>query len=102
MGNFVPGGEIAAGYQGDQLDIFCIDRDGVMQVFWITGSGNWGHGPMPGGTGLTPGGSIAIGGQANGSQLDVFAIDSTGSMQVFWVLDKGSWSHGAMPNGQLF
>jgi hypothetical protein len=126
-GNFVPGSNIATGYQVSrqqhltesnvmgytQLDVFVIDSSGVLQILWESQGSGWQKVAMVDGGGLPPGAPLATAYQdwkydsawvsgPFGNQLDVFAVDANGRLQVWWVYQSTSWTHGSMPYDLLF
>jgi hypothetical protein len=89
------GSYVAAAKQTDnQLDLFTIDKNGVLDVFYVQGTGDW-QGPIgisnPAITKFEPFDQVAAAKQLD-NQLDVFAIDSNGTLTVSWVDDTGSWN----------
>jgi hypothetical protein len=94
VGNASPGGFIATSQQIglNQTDVFLIDKNGQLNVFWVSGEGAW-NGPMKlGPVGLaTPGCSVAASRQFGLNQTDVFVVDKNGQLNVFWVVGSGGW-----------
>jgi hypothetical protein len=98
-GLFPPGGAVAASNRfgvPEQTDVFAIDKNGTLNVFWITGNEpNW-NGPRHiGQAGLfPPGGAVAVSNQfGTPSQTDVFAIDKNGTLNVFWITgNEPNWN----------
>jgi hypothetical protein len=87
---------------GNQLDVFVVDTNGKLQIWWVYQSGGWTHAPMPFNVILPPGAPLATGYQQFDSdtkpnQLDVFGVDTNGRIQVFWESYDGSWSNGVIP-----
>jgi hypothetical protein len=78
----------------NQTDVFLVDKNGQLNVFWAIGSGNW-HGPQTiGPTGLAhPGAPIAVSKHfGNENQTDVFVVDTNGQLNVFSIVGSGNWS----------
>ncbi|MER5298651.1 hypothetical protein ABT039_04200 [Streptomyces lasiicapitis] len=83
---------IALAKQTDnQLDAVFIDKNGAVNVMWVTGTDSW-HEPVP----ITaadyapPGGPIALAKQTD-NQLDAVFVDKEGAVNVMWVVGTGSW-----------
>lgn len=94
-GNAPAGAYIAASGQfgANQTDVFLLDKNGQLNVFWVVGEGAW-NGPVKIGTaGNAPaGGYIAASQQFGANQTDVFVVDETGQLNVFWVVGEGAWN----------
>ena len=94
MGSFSAGGNLSVSQQfpADQTDIFSVDLNGQLNVFWVEGGGLW-HGPqLIGPPNLcVPGAPIAASRQFGLNQTDVFIVDVTGRLQVFYVSGAGVW-----------
>jgi hypothetical protein len=94
-GVFNPGGYLTASRQfgANQTDVFLVDLNGQLNVFWVEGEGAW-NGPQKiGPTGIAyPGSSIAASQQFGLNQTDVFLVDKTGQLNVFWVVGNGAWN----------
>jgi hypothetical protein len=78
----------------DQTDVFAIDRDGALNVAWVTGAGAW-NGPVrisP--CGIFPPGAPVVASNQFGipDQTDVFAVDREGALTVAWVVGAGNWN----------
>jgi hypothetical protein len=100
------GGSLAASQQfglSDNTDVFAIDNNGLLNVAWVTGQGQWmgpaeptsnNAYPHPG-IQFPPGAPVAASQQFGTSspQTDVFAVDVNGNLDVAWVAGGGSW-HG--------
>jgi hypothetical protein len=102
--NFAPAGAyVAASPQagvGGQTDVFVVDEEGQLNVFWADGSSKW-KGPEPIGTKFfAPAGAPVAVSQRFGvsGRTDVFIVDKDGQLNVFWVLDAGKWK-GPEPIG---
>jgi hypothetical protein len=89
-----------------QLDVFAIDIDGNLQVWWESQGADWHQQPMPDGSGLPPGAPIATGLQVYelpaqttpiGNQLDVFVAGYDGRIARWWVYRSGTWNHDLLP-----
>lgn len=82
-------------FGGNQTDVFVIDDNGQINVYWVDGSGNWNGPEKLGGSGLAPKGGYLAAGQQIGAtnQTDVFLIDNDGQLNVFWVQGlAGGWN----------
>jgi 3-deoxy-D-manno-octulosonic-acid transferase len=78
-------------FGANQTDVFVVDPNGQLNVFWVVGEGAWG-GPLKlGPTNLTTPSRIAVSQQFGANQTDVFAVDQNGQVNVFWVLGEGAW-----------
>ena len=116
----VPGSPLATGYQVaiavqglghndlgySQLDVFAVDRQGQLQIWWESQGSGWTQVPMPNGSGLPPGAAMGVGyaqydtpwqNTPIGNQLDVFVVDTNGKLQIWWVYQSGGWMHAPMP-----
>jgi hypothetical protein len=91
---FNPGCPLAASQQfglSNQTDVFLIDTNGQLNVFWVDGAGVW-QGPGKIGTPIfAPGANLAASRQIGLNQTDVFVIDKNGQINVFWVDNAGAW-----------
>jgi hypothetical protein len=75
-----------------QTDVFVIDNNGQLRVYWVDGGGSW-QGPEtlgPAGV-ANPGSPIAVSQQFGLTQTDVFVIDKNGQLRVYWVDGGGGW-----------
>ncbi|MGP4113941.1 hypothetical protein ACTWP5_23895 [Streptomyces sp. 4N509B] len=73
------------------LDVAAFDRDGALNMMWITGTGSW-HGPLrvsP--PGVAPAGGPVAMAKQHDRQLDAVFVDVNGSVNVMWVVDAGVW-----------
>jgi len=78
----------------NQTDVFAIDANDQLDVFWVDGGGPWG-GPLKiGSTGLAQeaGDHVAVSQQFGLNQTDVFMIDEWENLLVFWVDNGGAWN----------
>jgi hypothetical protein len=109
---FVPGANVAAsaqvGASSPQTDVFAVDTNGNVQVYWAFNLANW-SGPYAitsGGFGLfDSGAALATSpqwGTSGGAQTDVFAVDKSGNVQVLWVVGGGDWAVHQITSGGLF
>jgi hypothetical protein len=75
-----------------QTDLFLVDKNGLLNIFWMSGGGIW-NGPDE--IGLTgnaaPGSFIAVSQQFGTGQTDVFLVDKNGQLNVFSVTGEGRW-----------
>jgi len=82
----------------DQTDVFVVDNNGVLNVAWVNGGGNW-NGPVgisPAGL-FSPGAAVAASNQFGiPDQTDVFVVDNNGVLNVAWVNGGGNWN-GPIP-----
>ena len=78
----------------NRIDVFLIDKNGQLNIYWAEGSGNW-NGPQPiGSKGLAHSGApIAVSKHfGNDNQTDVFVVDTNGQLNVFSVVGSANWS----------
>jgi hypothetical protein len=78
----------------NQTDVFLVDNNGQLVVFYVNGTGNW-QGPQAiSATNFArPGAPVAACQQQGVSnQTDVFVVDQTGQLYVFWVEGNGAWN----------
>jgi hypothetical protein len=78
----------------NQTDVFAVDANDQLDVFWVDGGGPWG-GPLkigPDGLANGPDGHIAASQQFGLNQTDVFMIDQWENLDVFWVDGAGGWN----------
>ena len=96
VGNAPAGANIAVSQQfgaNNQTDVFLIDNNGQLNVFYVNSAGPW-NGPVKiGPTGLAnPGAPVAASQQFGiASQTDVFVVGKNGQLNVFWVDGTGPW-----------
>jgi hypothetical protein len=75
-----------------QTDVFVIDKNGQLNVYWVDGAGAWQGPGKIGPAGLAnPGSFLAASQQFGLNQTDVFVIDKNGQLNVFWVDGGGAW-----------
>jgi hypothetical protein len=78
----------------NQTDVFLVDHNGTLNVFWVKGAGAW-NGPLlfgPVGY-ASKGAPLAVSAQFGvPGQTDVFVVGADGSLGVFWVTNTGGWS----------
>jgi len=92
-----PGARLAVSQQfgaPNQTDVFFVDNNGQLKVYWVQGTGAWG-GPVPiSAPGIAPPGSAVAASRQFGvsNQTDVFVIDNNGQLNVFWVQNTGAWN----------
>jgi hypothetical protein len=98
-----PGASLATSRQfgvTNQTDVFLIDNNGQLNVFWVDGGGSWNGPEKLGPSGIaTPGACVAASQQFGvTNQTDVFLIDNShgpsgpGWPVVFWVAAGGTWN----------
>ena len=76
----------------NQTDVFLIDKNGQLNVFWVDNAGAWQGPGKVGPAGIAnPGNPLAASQQFGLSQTDVFVIDKNGQLNVFWVDNAGAW-----------
>jgi len=90
------GGFIATSQQfgaNQQTDVFFLDKNGQLNVFWVNGAGTWGGPQKIGPAGIANPGSFIAACQQFGAneQTDVFLFDKNGQLNVFWVNGAGAW-----------
>lgn len=78
----------------NQTDVFFIDNNGQLNVFWVQGTGGWGGPVAISSPGIAPPGSAVAASRQFGTdnQTDVFVIDNNGQLNVFWVQGTGAWN----------
>ncbi len=92
------GAPVAASQQfgGNQTDVFLVDTNGQLNVFWVDGiTGSWNEPEKLGPASLAPSGAFVAASQHFGAtnQTDVFLIDNNGQLNMFWVEGiTGSWN----------
>src|SRR5205823_1697356 len=95
-----PGAHVAVSNQfgiSNQTDVFVVGTNGVGQVMWVEGGGQW-HGPLAvspsglaqAGSGLATSNHFGI-----SNQTDMYVVGTNGATQVMWVQDGGQW-HGPL------
>lgn len=95
-GNAPAGAHIAVSRQfgaNNQTDVFLIDKNGQLNVFYVDSAGPW-NGPVKiGPAGLAnPGAPVAASQQFGiSTQTDVFVVDKSGKLNVFYVDGVGAW-----------
>jgi hypothetical protein len=78
---------------GNQTDMFIVDGDGQLNVFWVQGEGVWNGPAKIGPAAFAPPGCSSAASQQFGAnnQTDVFLVDNSGQLNVFWVQGEGVW-----------
>jgi hypothetical protein len=102
-GIFPKGAHIAVSPQfgADQTDVFLVDKNGTLNLFWVQGAGNWSEQPIliSAKDFAVPGAPVAASQQFGAkNQTDVFLVDKNGSLNLFWVEGSGAWN-GPKPIG---
>ena len=94
-----PPGALMTGYQaqGAQLDVFAVDRDGMLRIYLTPGGRAWEADVVPEAVGIPPGACLATGYQRGGAALDVFVVGRSGEPLVFQGTDDGRWRHARVP-----
>jgi hypothetical protein len=95
-GTFLPASYIAASQQfgaTNQTDVFLVDKNGQLNVFWANGAGPWRGPEKLGARGFANPGLFLAASQQFGQtdQTDVFLIDENGRLNVFWVESATAW-----------
>jgi hypothetical protein len=76
----------------NQTDVFLIDKNGQLNVFWVDNAGAWQGPGKIGPAGIAnPGSKLAASRQFGLSQTDVFFFDKNGQLNVNWVVNAGAW-----------
>jgi hypothetical protein len=76
-----------------QTDVFVVDKNGQLAVFWVDGGGAWNGPELIGPANIASAGSNLAASQQFGlSQTDVFLIDKNGLLNIFWVDNAGAWN----------
>lgn len=78
----------------NQTDVFAVDNDGQLIMFWVQGAGNW-NGPVKIGPKnfAVPGAPVAASQQFGANQrTDVFLVDKNGTLHLFWTDGAGLWN----------
>jgi hypothetical protein len=93
----------------DRTDVFLVDRNKQVSVFWVDGVGTWSEQPiLIGPTDFAPEGAPLAASRRFGvpNQTDLFVVDNDGQLNVFSVEGAGSWgepvkigSRGVFPKG---
>jgi hypothetical protein len=78
-------------FGADKTDVFAIDLNGQLNIFWVTTDGSWNTKKI-GPNIFWQGTPLAASRQANYNQTDVFVTDVYGTIWVFFVLDQGNWA----------
>ncbi len=79
----------------DQTDVFVVDNNGQLNMFWVQSTGNWSAQPtLIGPKGLALAGAPTAVSQRFGvpDETDVFVVDKHGTLNMFSVQGTGSWS----------
>ena len=92
-----PGSAITVSQQfgtANQTDVFVLDNQGQLNVYWVQGAGAW-NGPVSAGPAhLAPGAAAVVASQQFGitNQTDVFVVGAEGQPNVLWVDSAGRWN----------
>ncbi|HEY3869821.1 MAG TPA: hypothetical protein VGM10_15765 [Actinocrinis sp.] len=103
-----PPGSLATGYQRaeDRLEVFAVDRDGMLRVFTAHGERHWESDVVPEAVGIPPGACLATGferdhddgrGRGESVLLDVFTTGRAGQPLIYQVDADGKWRAGQLP-----
>ena len=92
-----PGTFVAASQQFGtsvpQTDVFFVDKNGQLNVFYSDLQGSWAGPVKIGPAGLaSPGCYLAVSQQIGINQTDVFLVDKNGQLNVLYVVAGGAWS----------
>jgi len=90
-----PGCHLAASRQFglNQTDVFVVDKNGQLNVYWVDNAGAWNGPGKIGPAGVTNAGSCLAASQQFGlNQTDVFLLDKSGQLNIFWVDNAGAWN----------
>jgi hypothetical protein len=92
-----PGCFLAASQQfgaTNQTDVFLVDKNGQLNVFWVNNAGAWNGPEKIGPAGIAASGCFLAASQQFGAtnQTDVFLVDKNGQLNVFWVNNAGAWN----------
>lgn len=104
----VPGAPLAVSQQfgaKNQTDVFLVDKNGQLNLFWAEGTGDWNGPKAIGPVGIAPSakvsskGAYVVASQRFGAknQTSVFILNETGTNgpgwpTEFWVESSGPWS----------
>jgi len=104
----VPGAPLAASQQfgvKNQTDVFLVDKNGQLNLFWAAGAGDWNGPKAIGPAGIAPSAKISSKGAyvvaaqrfSAKNQTSVFILNETGTNgpgwpTEFWVEGSGAWS----------
>jgi len=102
---FNPGCPLATSQQfgcNNQTDVFIVDKNGQLNVFWVNNAGAWNGPEKIGPSTFTPGAPLVASQQFGLSQTDVFIVDKNGSINVFWVDNAGPWQGPEKIPGSVF
>ena len=94
-----PPGALMTGYQthGAQLDVFAVDRDGMLRIYLAPNGRAWEAEVVPEAVGIPPGACLATGYERGGTVLDVFVVGRAGEPLVFQGADNGRWHPARIP-----
>jgi hypothetical protein len=93
-----PGAPLAVSRQfgaPNQTDVFVVDNNGHLNVFWTQKGGGWNGPTQISGSGFSaPPGAWVAASQRFGTnnQTDVYVVDNAGQLNVFSVVGVGAWS----------
>lgn len=84
----------------NQTDVFVIDDQGALYVFWVVGGEGW-HLPaeIPSAGSAPPGAPLAVSRQFGLDQTDVFWVGNDGAIYLNWVFEDGNWQ--PQPRGAI-
>jgi hypothetical protein len=94
-----PGAPLAAsrqfGTDDDQTDVFVVDNEGALNVFWVVEGRRWNGPERISNPGFAPAGAPLAASRQFGTdddQTDVFVVDNEGALNVFWVVEGRRWN----------
>jgi len=82
------------GGDDNRTDVFLVDKDGQLQLFWAAGSGKWNGPEQIGPINLTRAvASVTVSPRfGTKNQTDVYVVDTSGQLNVFSAVGSGAWS----------
>ena len=89
-----PGAHVAGAYYPayKQLEVFLLDKNGVLNVVWKTNNGVWNSPVSLSPFGFAPPGApLTAVYQPVNEQLEVLTVDSRGAINVVWKDHNGAW-----------
>jgi len=98
-----PPGALATGSQqrGRRLDVFAVDRDGMLRIYTADAERGWETDIVPEGIGIPPGASIVTAHARDATLLDVFTVSRGGEPLMFQGGDDGRWRSVQLPSDSV-
>ncbi|HEV3172999.1 MAG TPA: hypothetical protein VGZ32_21815 [Actinocrinis sp.] len=95
-----PPGALATGQRqrGHRLDVFAVDRDGLLRIYTADGVRGWETDLVPGGIGIPPGASLVTALERASMRLDIFTVSRSGEPLLFQGGDDGRWRAAVLPS----